>query len=1074
MRNLIRTNLPTPLPKPRQLWLWLACAVALTPYLAHPAIAQPSPGWQQHLPLDNYDFARGMLPTPDGGYLVAGHTGANADLHEGFLVKLDPFGGEQWRRVFGGPTHDLIEDIEPTSDGGYVLCGSRFLPGQGGFQFWLVKINRQGDMLWEKNYGSPASDFSRAVVPTSDGGFALVGRTDDGSDVGIFLVKTDPNGNEEWSAVYGGPDEDEAWGVAETTDNQLVVIGTSSSFSTGDRDIYLAKISLTGAFQWYNTFGGADDDLAFSVIPVSTGGLLVGGTTRSFGAGDYDVFMVKTADNGTLEWQKTYGGAFGEWGAYLLEMPLGGFALAGATQSFNNLQDDIYLVRTDATGNQLWQRTFGQARKDIPHSIQLAPDGGFLLAAHSRVDTNGVVESSQAYVLRTDQAGNLLSNYLTGRVLFDDNDDCLSTPGEMGAGGWHLRASGANGQFFGYSDANGNYSILTDSGTYTLQLVSPNSYWAACQNNVPLSFSGLYDTLSHDFLVQKNLDCPSLRLDLGTAELKPCAVSTYHARYCNEGTEWAQSPWLEVGLDPHMQLLASQIAPTAQVGQTLRFDLPDLGVGECSGFSFEVQLACDAELGRTHMLRAHIFPDSSCLPANPAWDEASLSMAATCETDSVRFVIKNIGGGGMQEPQACIIIEDQIVGRAVEFQLEPNDSIVVKQPVSGQTVRANTFQSPGHPGLSRPTLAVEGCNGLPGSTGLGFVNMFPEDDADPFLSVDGRESAPWLSADEPLAFPKGIGNQHFIKQGAEIEYQLVFKNTGEDTLFTAVLLDTLSPWLDVASVRPGAASHPYTLTVSNTGVLQFRFENLQLPDSLTNDSQSVGFVRFKVSQLAAVPFDSLIHNHACITLDYGLPSAKPAYFHTIQKPEILSFSDVSLCMGGIYQGVAYQGDTAFVETFALPTADSLHFVSVDVGEFGILTEIDTFTYLGTPLNGWLLQNDTVLVEAFDIGHGCDSLVVWSVAVLTNTSELGGFGHAKLYPTPSNGHFFFETAYPNSDLRFQLLAATGQAVPIFPHRFVRQNGISTWSFSLKNGLPGLYFLQVKSPHATKTLKLVIGG
>ncbi|MBK8565399.1 MAG: hypothetical protein IPN76_19145 [Saprospiraceae bacterium] len=128
---------------------------------------------------------------------------------------------------------------------------------------------------------------------------------------------------------------------------------------------------------------------------VATGGYVVGGTTRSFGAGDYDVYLLKISDNGILEWSQTYGGAFGEWGTYIAQIPGGGFALAGSTQRFNNWFDDVYLVRTDADGALLWQQSYVRDRKDIPHSIELLQDGSFAIAAHSRVDdVNGSVLNS--------------------------------------------------------------------------------------------------------------------------------------------------------------------------------------------------------------------------------------------------------------------------------------------------------------------------------------------------------------------------------------------------------------------------------------------------------------------------------------------------------------------------------------------------------------------------------------------------------------------------------------------------------------------------------------------------------
>jgi len=1016
--------------------------------------------WQQHPNFGTYDFARGMFPTPDGGFIAAGHTGSGPDLHDVFLVKYDPFGNEQWRRTYGGLEHEIIDDFKQASDGGYLLSGSTFTTGGNGFDFWLTKTDRLGNVIWSKTYGTAATEFARAVVETSDGGYALVGRSDDGLDVGILLVKTDADGNETWSNLYGGVGEDEAWGIAETLDNQLVITGQSTSFGAGDQDVYLAKIALDGSFQWFQTFGGTDDDFAFDVLPLATGGMLVGGTTRSFGAGDYDVYLLKITDNGTLNWQKTYGGAFGEWGTYIAALPAGGFALAGSTQSFNNLQDDLYLVRTDADGNQLWQRSYGQAQKDIPHSLALAPDDGFLIAAHSRDDdANGNVLNSQGYLLRLDAQGGLLTNYLQGRIFFDENNDCLPSLGEAGFGGWYLTATGANATYYGLTDADGNYSILTDSGSYTLQLISPNGYWQPCANSLPLVFTDLYDTLTNDFPLQIGIACPQLELDIATTALTPCTSAIYEVKYCNNGTATASAAELSVTLDSALAFVASQIPSSGQSGLTWFFDLGDVGVGQGSGFFIEAFLDCDAGPGRTHLVTAEAMPDAICLPPDPLWDGSNLTVQAVCEADSVRFTLENTGTGSMATPLYSIIVEDQIIGRALQLQLGAGEKKEVAHPVNGKTLRLEVPQTPGHPGESRPSVSIEACG-----NSTGFVTMFPQDDADVFRSIHARENGVSPAANLALAFPKGIDNQHFIKQNTDIEYLILFQNTGEDTASTVVIEDTLSHLLDLTTLRQGAASHPYTMSVSNGGVLQFTFENLQLPPASVNDSASIGYVKFRVSQVPDAPCDSLIVNRSGISFDFGQPVAKPQYFHRIQKPEILSISDVSLCTGGLYGGVAFQSDTTFFETTPLPWADSLNFVMIDVGEFGATVVIDTFTYLNTPINGWLLTGDTTIVEVFDLGANCDSIVVWNVDVLPSGVGEPGAGQLRVWPNPFSERIYLETNSPILD--FEIRDCLGHAIPVSGEIGIMNLTLGRHSISTPTLQPGIYFIFART--TTETL------
>ncbi len=1026
--------------------------------------------WRQDLNFGTYDFSRGIFPTPDGGYIAAGHTGAGPDLHQVYLIKLDAFGKEQWRRTYGGPEHDILDDFKRTSDGGYLLCGTSYVPGPTGFDFHLIKTDYLGNVLWDRVYGNSAIEFARAVVETSDGGYAIVGRSDDGSDVNILLIKTDSDGNEAWSNVYGGTGEDEAWGISETIDNQLVITGQSTSFGAGDQDVYLAKIDLDGNFQWFQTYGGPDDDFAFDVQPVATGGLIVGGTTRSFGAGDYDVYLLKITDSGMLEWSQTYGGAFGEWGTYIVPMPGGGYALAGSTQSFNNWFDDVYLVRTDADGNMLWQQSYIRDRKDIPHSLELLQDGSFAIAAHSRLDdVNGAVQNSVGQVFRIGPSGQLLSNYVQGQVFFDENNDCLPTPGEKTFGGWHLRAIkvGPNGgaAFHGITDSEGRFSILTDTGNYELQLIAPNAYWQPCQNNLPIAQANPFDTTMADFPMQVGIPCPEIEVDVATAALSPCSSAIYEISYCNIGTAEATNATMAVSLDSALTFVASQLPPLGQTGRTWTFELGSLEVGGCGSFFIETFLDCEAGVGRAHLVTALATPNAICLPPDPQWDGSSLVVSAVCEADSVRFSILNEGSGGMANPLLSIVVEDEILAKAIEIQLGPIGNTEITHPHNGKTLRLEVPQSPGHPGRSRPSVSIEACG-----NDTGFVTIFPQDDADPFRSIQAVENEAQPAVNTTIAAPEGIGNQHFIKQNTDIEYLIRFQNTGEDTATTVVILDTLSHWLDVTTVRQGASSHPYTLAVNNAGVLEFAIENAALPPASQNDTASVGYLKFRVSQVPDAPFDSTILNRASISFDYKLPVAWPQYFHTLQKPEVYSISDVSLCTGGLYGGVAYQGDTAFFELTQLPLYDSLNYTQIDIGEFGATVVIDTFVNLGDPLNGWLLENDTTLVENFDLGAGCDSIVVWNVEVLTGTSELNDLIKLHISPNPFSSRLTIECNHQIESI--QIFNSLGQTVTTFSDFDKNQWQNNRISIPTISWQPGVYYIFVRNSAQTSSpIKLV---
>jgi uncharacterized repeat protein (TIGR01451 family) len=313
-----------------------------------------------------------------------------------------------------------------------------------------------------------------------------------------------------------------------------------------------------------------------------------------------------------------------------------------------------------------------------------------------------------------------------------------------------------------------------------------------------------------------------------------------------------------------------------------RFPIGDVPYGDCGSFYLVVYLDCDSTvLGQTHCVEAHIYPDSFCL-TNPAWSGANVNVQGVCNPDSVNLVIRNIGSATNTNALDYVIIEDNIIFREGNFQLAAGDSLVIRVPSNGSTWRLEADQEPFSPGDPMPSATVEGCgvNG-DGNFSIGFSTQFGENDGNPFVSVECRENRASYDPNDKQGFPKGAGDEHWIEPGTEIEYLVRFQNTGTDTAFTVVIADTLASWLDPESVRPGAASHPYTFRMYGAGALEFSFDNILLPDSNVNVEGSQGFVKFFVRVRPDVPQGTLLFNSAAIYFDFNVPVITNTTFHTI-------------------------------------------------------------------------------------------------------------------------------------------------------------------------------------------------
>jgi predicted secreted protein len=311
-----------------------------------------------------------------------------------------------WNRTYGGGGgYSVIE-----SAGGYALLGTNLTSGET--DFWLVKTDSAGNVLWNRTYGGYYPDDPSCVVQTEyDDGFALVGLTynTDEHDADFWLVKTSKYGIEQWNQTYGGEDGEGAASVLAMPDGFLIA-GSTDSYGAGSSDIWLVKTYLNGTMQWNKTYGGTDIDDATCVIATSDGGYAIAGNTQSYGSGWYDFWLVKIDYKGKVQWSRTYGGTSSDLAASVIETIDGGYALAGRTASFDIGGTDFWLVKTDAAGIHQWNRTYGGTGYDRATSIMQTSEGGYVLVGTTdsfgaggsdfwlvQADASGLMQCSRTY-----------------------------------------------------------------------------------------------------------------------------------------------------------------------------------------------------------------------------------------------------------------------------------------------------------------------------------------------------------------------------------------------------------------------------------------------------------------------------------------------------------------------------------------------------------------------------------------------------------------------------------------------------------------------------------------------------
>jgi hypothetical protein len=329
--------------------------------------------WSKTFGGANFDDAYSVQQTSDGGYIIAGKTGSyGAGDYDVWLVKTDEDGNKVWDRTFGKTTSEHGWSVQQTSDGGYVIAGYTYPHATRGWDALLIKTDLDGNEVWEKTYGGEEDDYGYSVRQTSDGGYVVTGSTVGGN----WLIKTDANGNMVWDRTFGGSG---AYSVQQTSDSGYVMVGETWSNSAGGSDVWLVKTDAAGSKEWDRTFGGADMDVGRSVQQTSDGGYIIAGWTNSYGAGDYDFWLVKVDPVGNKTWDRTFGGASWDQAWSVHQTSDGGYIVTGVTDSRGASYADVWLIRTDADGNKVWDRNFGGENPDFGYSVQQTSDGGYIV-----------------------------------------------------------------------------------------------------------------------------------------------------------------------------------------------------------------------------------------------------------------------------------------------------------------------------------------------------------------------------------------------------------------------------------------------------------------------------------------------------------------------------------------------------------------------------------------------------------------------------------------------------------------------------------------------------------------------
>lgn len=349
------------------------------------------------------EMAKSLVVTDDGGYVIAGDTGSfDAGQNDFWLVKVDSNGNMVWNKTYGGSRYESVRALIKTADDGFVLAGSTRSFGAGSEDFWVVKTDSSGNHEWNQTYGEPGDQYATSIIETSDGGYAIGGCCDQSfddpfGDTDFWVVKTNPYGVMEWNKTFSDSSLNSCSDLVETSEGGYLLVGNTGRYLV-EANIFAIKTDAEGQLEWKKRYGGRDHAGASSLIKTLDGKYAIAGYCSQ------NFWLLKIDNSGNIEWDQMYDNSGVEEAYSLIQTFDGGYALAGVISGVvdNESYIDSWMVKTDENGILEWNQTYGGTGDQYIYSLVEVSDGTFALAGFS---TSTYAGPASLWLIKTDDHG---------------------------------------------------------------------------------------------------------------------------------------------------------------------------------------------------------------------------------------------------------------------------------------------------------------------------------------------------------------------------------------------------------------------------------------------------------------------------------------------------------------------------------------------------------------------------------------------------------------------------------------------------------------------------------------------
>ncbi|MDQ3190654.1 MAG: T9SS type A sorting domain-containing protein [Bacteroidota bacterium] len=774
------------------------------------------------------------------------------------------------------------------SNGKIIVCG-QFTSFNNTPRNFLARLNTNGTI--DTSFSLGFNHYVNSIAIQSDGKIIIGGHFTSINGTTINrIARLNTNGSLDNSFNPGTGFENIVSSTVIQSDGKIIIGGSFTSFNGVSRN-RIVRLNPDGTLDASFNPGTGFDNTVSSTVIQTDGKLIVGGSFNYFN-GNYAKHIARLNTDGTIDASFSTGTGFNISPMSIAIQSNGKIIAGGQFTTYNGIQANrIARLNTDGssdvsfigTGFNNGSNTLGGGSLLYVGSIAIQSDGKIITGGHFS-SYDGITRNRIARLFGDFSPG-YYPHYIKGLTYSDLNNDCEKQSNEQGI---PLILTTIPPHSYAYSDSTGLYSLgVNDSVNYLIKPIIPQRLQHYVSNPCPADYSVLLDithpqdTAGFDFGFDY-LPCHQLRVDVASNRRRRCFLNTTTVFYTNEGIIPANGVEVSVKMPEYVIPVSASLPYSWNASDsTMKFNIGTLNNSQSGFITIVDSVACvNGITGLTQCTKAWITPANSCImndTVGSGWDKSSVMVTGSCISDTVVFVIYNtgdFGDGDMDGPSEYRIYANNALMQTVPFQLNGGDSLVVSVVSGGATIRLEADQRLGHPGNSQPRETIEACGtSTTGTFTTGVVNLAPQDDVDLHVEIDCLSIIDSYDPNDKQASPAGIGPDKIVLPGTLLDFTLRFQNTGTDTAYKVVVIDTLSNHFDISTLELGTSSFPFTFKMSGSGnpVLIFTFNGINLTDTFTNEVGSHGFVKFKIAPNDTIPLGTIIDNFVDIFFDYNLP-----------------------------------------------------------------------------------------------------------------------------------------------------------------------------------------------------------